>query len=134
MRELSCLCGHCKRFKYNDDDPLCGLCINKYIKRNKKAVDDTFCNDYEFSPRNYFFYHYFFEWDLNTVYFTTDFEDVLGITRQLSRYYLLNVLTYGESKVFRVMISNKGYYIKKDTIHYDNMKKFARENLCKVSP
>lgn len=123
-------CGTCKYFVFNDDDPSNGFCKST---KTDIVVDTETCKKFEINIGNCFFYHFYFIWDNDTVYFTTDFEGSLKITRHLARYYLLNILTYKKHQLFRVMISNKGYYIKRDTLHYTNMKKFARDGLCKLS-
>ena len=123
------VCGFCENFTYSDEFPTTGECS----KEGARYLIDPTCFWFKVSTRNKFLYHWFFEWDENYMYLTSDFTDIFGISRHLSRHYLLNILTYNEHKVFRIIISNTGYYMRRTNFDVEQMKRYADYNLVKLT-
>lgn len=122
-------CGFCENFTFSDEFPTTGLCS----REGARYLIDPTCFWFKVSTRNKFLYHWFFEWDENFMYLTSDFTDVFGISRHLSRHYLLNILTYNEAKVFRIIISNTGYYMKRTNFDVEQMSRYAKYKLVKMT-
>lgn len=62
------------------------------------------------------------EWDSNYMYTPSDFIEKFGITRHLSRYYLMD-LVY-ERKLYRVKYANKTWYDKVDDSWQSRFKEY----------